>query len=309
MVKKARAKTKAKSKPKSKVRPKAKSGKTKHVKVKKRKARAAPAPKPTVQRRPRAAAVALAPAAPGPLDPIIQIATASPIMQFNWPGRGKAPPGYIKGMALVYGRVYCKLKAGNAAATAMAKQNSGNAATDALAWYAPEFAAAGMDNSADGPNTLRHLFVLMIGLGMRESSGRYCVGRDTTATNTTADTAEAGVFQASFNAGAASPLMPALFNQYSANPSGFLDVFKQGATCSAADAQNFGTGPGEQYQALCKSCPAFAAEFAAVGLRFIRKHWGPINRKDAKLRPECDAMLQAVQDAVDASPALCGALQ
>jgi hypothetical protein len=312
MVKKARAKTKAKSKPKSKSRPKTKSNKsktkTKRVKVKKRKAGAV-VPKPTLESQPRAAVAAPALVAPGPLDPIIQIATAAPIMRFVWPGRGKAPPGYIKGMALVYGRVYCELKAGNAAATAMAKQNSGNAAPDALAWYAPEFAAAGMNNSADGADTLRHLFVLMIGLGMRESSGKYCTGRDTTAPNTTADTAEAGLFQASFNASAASPLMPALFNQYSANPSGFLDVFKEGATCSAADAQNFGTGPGEQYQALCKSCPAFAAEFAAVGLRFIRTHWGPINRKEAQLRPECDAMLQAVQNAVDASAALCGALQ
>jgi len=35
---------------------------------------------------------------------------------------------------------------------------------------------------------------------MRESSGQYCCGRDTSEDNTTADTAEAGLFQMSWNA-------------------------------------------------------------------------------------------------------------
>ena len=35
-----------------------------------------------------------------------------------------------------------------------------------------------MRNDVSGIDTLRHLFVLMIGLGMRELSGRYCEGRD-----------------------------------------------------------------------------------------------------------------------------------
>ena len=39
-----------------------------------------------------------------------------------------------------------------------------------------------------------------LGLGMRESSGQYCCGRDTSEDNTTADTAEAGLFQMSWNA-------------------------------------------------------------------------------------------------------------
>src|SRR5262245_15556404 len=45
----------------------------------------------------------------GPLDQIIQIAGSSAIATYNWPGRGIAPRGYIKGMALVFARVYCKL--------------------------------------------------------------------------------------------------------------------------------------------------------------------------------------------------------
>lgn len=243
------------------------------------------------------------------LDQITQIAAQSEIARYAWKDRGIAPKGYIKGMALVYARVYCKLQTGDAVATEMANAASADGSHDALAWYDPIFAAAGMKNDTAGADTLRHLFVLLIGLGMRESSGRYCEGRDRSASNTTAETAEAGLFQTSFNAKTASPLLPTIFAQYSENPSGFLDVFKEGVRCSAADLENFGAGDGEEFQRLSKACPAFAAEFAAVGLRHIRTHWGPINRRGAEVRPECDQMLRQVQDAVDGFSELCSALQ
>jgi peptidoglycan hydrolase-like protein with peptidoglycan-binding domain len=254
--------------------------------------------------------LAAPPAEPGgsPLDQITQIAAASPLARFAWRDRGKAPAGYIKGMALVYGRVYSKLKGGDAAALDMAQRNTGDQGRDALAWYDDVFNTAGLDNRISGEDTLRHLFVLLVGLGMRESSGKYCEGRDTSANNVTADTAEAGLFQMSFNAKAASPLLPRTFAQYQANPSGFVDVFKEGVVCSGASLENFGSGDGKEFQRLCKECPAFAAEFAAVALRHIRTHWGPINRKQAQVRPECDALLSQVQAAIDASPVLRSAL-
>jgi peptidoglycan hydrolase-like protein with peptidoglycan-binding domain len=250
--------------------------------------------------------VAAAPA--GPIDQISQMAGASPLASVVWRDRGKAPAGYIKGMALVYSRVYCKLKVGNAAALDMAKANTGDKVHDALAWYSDIFAAAGMDNSFAGADTLRHLFVLLVGLGMRESSGQHCEGRDRSASNTTANTAEAGLFQVSFNARSASPLMPPLFTEYLAKPSGFLDVFKEGVRCRPSSLENFGSGDGKEFQRLTKECPAFAAEFAAVGLRHIRKHWGPINRKQAEIRPECNALFRDIQAVVDASPPICAML-
>jgi hypothetical protein len=143
---------------------------------------------------------------------------------------------------------------------------------------------------------------------MRESSGRHCEGRDRSASNTTSSTAEAGLFQTSLNAKNASPLMPAVIEHYSASPAGFVEVFKEGVQCSAASLENFGSGAGKEFQRLSKECPAFAAEFAALGLRNIRKHWGPINRQEAEVRVECDEMLREVQAAVDASPASCSAL-
>jgi hypothetical protein len=243
-----------------------------------------------------------------PIDQITRIAAASDVARFSWKNRGVAPAGYIKGMALVYARMYCKLKAGDAAAVEMAKAKTADADRDALAWYDQIFAAAGMNNGLAGVDTLRHLFVLLMGLGMRESSGKHCEGRDRSASNITAETAEAGLFQTSFNARGASPLLLTLFAQYSADPSGFVDVFKEGVQCSAASLENFGSGEGKEFQRLSKECPAFAAEFAAVGLRNVRKHWGPITRREAEVRPECDVMLRQVQAVVDASPGICSAL-
>ena len=98
-----------------------------------------------------------------------------------------------------------------------------------------------------------------------------------------------------------------LFREYSANPSGFLDVFKEQVQCKPSDFENFGTGPGRDFQQLTKECPAFAAEFAAVGVRNIRKHWGPINRKEAEIRPEANLLLTQVEQMVDAGN-LCAAV-
>jgi hypothetical protein len=257
----------------------------------------------------RRAALQTAPP-PGTIDQIKQIAANSKIARYYWlPNRGVAPPGYIKGMALVYARIYCKFKAGNAAAIEMSKPDANNPARDALSWYAPQFAELGMSKATAGIDTLRHLFVLMVGLGMQESSGRYCDGRDASEHNITADTAEAGLFQTSYNIHTVSPLLPSLFQSYSANPSGFLAVFKEGVTVKPGDLDNYGTGPGRDFQKLEKDCPAFAAEFTAVALRHRRDHWGTINGNAVELKADCETMLLAVQNAVDASPGLCALLQ
>ncbi len=236
----------------------------------------------------------------GTVDRICTLAAASDLAAYRWKSRASAPVGYIKGIAVVYGMVYSKLKAGDPAATAMAVADTGNKVKDALSWYQARFKAAGMSNAATGIDTLRHLFVLLIGLGMRESSGRYCEGRDTSEDNVRSDTAEAGLFQMSWNAYVASPLIQQLFSDYSTDPDGFLSIFQEGVTCTHSDFANYGDGDGAAFQQLCKSCPAFAVEAAAVGLRVLRSHWGPINKRAAELRPEADVLLRQVQSIVDA---------
>ena len=235
---------------------------------------------------------------------IMQLAGNSDLASHSWSGRGAAPPGYIKGMAVAYANVYAKWKKGDTAAAVMAAPNSGDGSHDALAWYDAHFAALGIGNGpeqAKNGDVLRHLFVLLTGLGMRESSGRCCEGRDLSASNTTADTAEAGLFQQSWNSRFASPELPKLFAEYSTNPQGFYAVFSEGVAPHAGDLDDFGSGEGAAFQALCKSCPAFAVECAAVGLRTIRTHWGPINRQEAELRPEADRLFRQIQDIVDAA--------
>jgi hypothetical protein len=194
------------------------------------------------------------------------------------------------------------LKSGEPHVVAMAAAETNDAKTDALAWYHALFAAANMSNVNAGADALRHLFVLLIGLGMRESSGRYCEGRDTGASNTSADTAEAGLFQTSWNAHTASPTIGELFAAYSKGSDGYLGIFQEGVECGHDDLANYGDGTGAAFQQLCKSCPAFAVETAAIGLRMLRSHWGPIISRAAEIRPEADALLRQVQSIVDAAP-------
>src|SRR3954467_531993 len=46
---------------------------------------------------------------------IIAIAGNSRIAAYHWQNRGLAPKAYIRGMAVAYGRAYCKFKAGDPA--------------------------------------------------------------------------------------------------------------------------------------------------------------------------------------------------
>ena len=239
---------------------------------------------------------------------IVKLAGDSELLHVNWNNRGLAPAGYIKGMAVAFGYAYAKFKAGSAMGQVLAAADGGHDDSDALAWYHSIFRAAGMDNSTSGAATLRHLFVLMIGLGMRESSGQYFVGRDTSAHNTDADTAEAGLFQMSWNMRSASPEMARLFAAYSAGGESFLSIFKEGVSDpKPSDLENFGIGEGVAYQKLAKSCPAFAVETAALGLRMRRQHWGPINDQEAEIRSEADALLTKVQGVID-TPGLVTAI-
>lgn len=236
--------------------------------------------------------------APTPAARIAALAATSPLLAYRWLDRGRAPRGYVKGMAVAFGRTYCKLKAGDPTARTMAAAVGTDAQSDALAWYADIFAQAGMDNSTAGPLVLRHLFVLLTGLGMRESSGQHCEGRDMSATNVSAATAEAGLFQVSFNSMGTNALRRGLYQRYQGSTD-FAAIFGEGVTCSPASWRNWGTGDGVEFQRLTKACPAFAVEYAALLLRQLRRHWGPINRRKAEVRPEADALFRSVQALID----------
>jgi|SRR5829696_1248937 len=252
--------------------------------------------------------------APSVIEQIETIAAHSPCARVNWPDRGVAPKAYMRGMALVFARAACQadrtdvLVVAKARATPIVQNNN----TDALTWYEGQFTELGMSNATDGVDTLRHAYTLLIGLGMRESSGKFCEGRDRSADFTTADSAEAGLFQTSFGARRRHATMVALYEKYKADQSGcLLDVFNRGISCAAHNAENFGEGEGVRWQQLTKTCPAFAAEYAAVLMRVHggrRGEFGPLRNRAAQLQPICDAMLKQVQDLVHANPQMCSAL-
>lgn len=243
---------------------------------------------------------------------ITSIATASKCNKIQWKNRGLPAKGYLKGMALVYAKAYCHQDAPYVKLVSLARKQpeSKYDATDALSWYNSNFKIAGMNNDKDGVDTLRHTFALLIGLGPQESSGKYCCGRDMSASFNSADSAEAGLFQASWGAKRVSPeLLTAMFNSYKDSPNlCLLDTFKEGANCSSDDAKSWGDGTGYEWQNLTKSCPAFATEYAAVLLRLTggtRGEFGPIRKKNVELVPACDTMLKDIQKYVDSYKEVC----
>lgn len=249
-----------------------------------------------------------------PADRIAAIAADSQCARVEWKNRGLAPKAYMRGMALVFARSVCQSNRDDVKVISAPRAVPGveTNKTDALTWYDETFTALGMANGTSGVDTLRHAYTLMIGLGMRESSGQYCVGRDRSANFITADSAEAGIFQTSYGARTKHPAMEALYAKYKADQSGcLLDVFKRGVSCSTRDAENFGEGEGRTWQQLTKSCPAFSAEYAGVLIRVhggSRGEFGPLRKRAVQVVPVCDGMLKQVQDLVQANPQMCAGL-
>lgn len=234
------------------------------------------------------------------LRDILRLATGSPVAKYNWKDRGVAPIGYVKGMAVAWSTILRKWQIHDGSAREMAKANSGLDSVDALSWYNSNFNSLGMYNDQDGVDTLRHLCVLIMGLGMRESSGQHCCGRDMSATNVSAETCEAGLFQTSWNISSCCTDILKLFDSYNnyGNWQCALNYFREDVSCSQSDWECYGSGDGYEYQKLAKNCPQFAVESTAIGLRNLRQHWGPINRKEVELRPEVDDLFANIQELV-----------
>jgi hypothetical protein len=249
---------------------------------------------------------------PTPLPPIDygpyvnhirELAASSACAQYSWKNRGRAPAGYTQGLALTYARGLCRLRSSENTPSALVNilttPRSSNANKDAVTYFQSSFENLSIQTNVSGAGPLRAVYLLAMGLGMRESSGKYCEGWDRSAgAKRSSNAAEAGLFQTSLDSIGTSPELTKLYNEYKASPTRcFLDIFKAGATCSSMS--NLGTGAGADYQAFNKSCPAFATEYAMVMLRLARTHYGPINRKEAEVVPACHVLLQDVQNLVE----------
>lgn len=232
------------------------------------------------------------------INDIVDHAAASDLARVNWSGRGRAPIGYIKGMAVTYGLCLQKLAARDSAALAMVRVVDDG--KDVFDHYAAKLRS--IDIVTDGApdvDRLRALFVVLTGLGMRESSGGVDIGRDTSASNTSADTAEAGPWQQSWGSRRASPEIAKLASQ-AQGADNFAAIFREGVKLRPGAMDNSGDedSDGWKFQQLCKTNPAFAAQVAAIGLRTLYTHWGPIVRREVEVRPEADALFRQVQTIV-----------
>jgi uncharacterized protein (TIGR02594 family) len=226
------------------------------------------------------------------------------VQALSWRDRGQPPKGYYNGMAKSFALAMLRYRDHDPGALIMGhKVVLADPDHDALAYYAAEFTGHKMSNAADGIPTLRHLFVMMVGLGMRESSGNPWEGRDMSATNVESETCEAGLFQTSWNiSNFAEEEIGDLLKEYDSDPNGFQPTFGQDVEPSTTNLDLYGSGDGAKYQWLAKQSPAFAVLVTAIGMRKGRKHWGPIERREVEISSEIDEMLKDVQELVEDEP-------
>src|SRR5439155_2058693 len=105
------------------------------------------------------------------------IASQSQCAAHKWNGRGTAPKSYIEGVTLVFARAVCQPQRPDVRVVS-APMDTSAGSDDALEIYQTAFQANGMRNDTAGTDTLRHSYTLLIGLGMMESPGKCCEGRD-----------------------------------------------------------------------------------------------------------------------------------
>jgi len=232
---------------------------------------------------------------------ISERAERSAIAKYPWEGRGTTPAGYATGMALAWAVAVTDLSAGEDWAAVMAAGASGNPDSDVLSYYKDHLRNLGWDCSQASIDTMRALWCILWALGPRESSGNHFCGRDQSASNTDADTCEAGAWQWSWNLASSSDSIHELMDEYWADPSSFLEQWNEDVSTNAGNIENYGSGTGARSQWLSKYCPVFSAMVTAVGLRRRRNHWGPINRDELDWDGVeiCDELLQQVQSIVE----------
>lgn len=256
------------------------------------------------------------------LSAIGEVADKSQCSKKSFKDRGTLPSGYYKSLVYAYAAAYCgRASRDDAKAVSVAKR--GDAVKDVLTWYAPEFENLGMSNNVAGKDTLRHTYAFLPGLAARESNGRFCAGRDASASFTKSESAEAGTYQTSYGASSSHKSARDMLGIYrEGRRHCYLEEAKEGwpktgkysydSYCSPTgwNMKNWGetVDTGYQWQKIIKSCPAFSHDYAAVIVRYnggSKGEFGPVRRKEVQLFKECDDMLASVEKIVDASPDTC----
>lgn len=203
--------------------------------------------------------------------------------EYYWKNRGKAFKSYMNGMSLMYAKQVCNNGSDFIKTKTITGRNSIQEHKDALKYY-------GIEGSE------LNTYTFLIGLGMRESTGRYCAGRDRSASFTKSSSAEAGIFQMAYVARVFNEELKPLYLKFKNGELPCeLETFKKNVTCKPYDSKTFGTGEGADWQKLMKKCPAASAQWAAILIRSNYRHFGPIKRKEVEFRIQCKEMLKKVE--------------
>lgn len=212
--------------------------------------------------------------------------------KYAFGNRGPAPLGYLKAIATAYARALCFY---NGPSHTYAGTIGGPITTDtkdALAHYG--------FTTATGGQRVKNTYTLLLGLGLRESSGQFGTGwdrsklKDSPPIQPTAINSETGAFQVSYDNNSKMPASAALYLDYVANPAFCGTAYQSGAI-----PQDFvGTGPGYDFQHFVRYCPMLQADYAAAGIRVNRLQWGPLNRKEAEYYQPCEDMLSKIEVAI-----------
>ena len=205
---------------------------------------------------------------------------------YKWKDRGRAPIGYLTGLALTQMRGESRAAHGS-----ILGMNLGSPDKDTLAHYKPGLDAAGIPLTT-AQDRAAATYLILAGLGMRESSGNYLEGWDESASGLKESTAETGLFQVSYGSMPKHDEIAKIYDEYRADISGcMLTQFEPGTKAQTGkNTKPLGTGAGRDFQIFTKACPAFATEYAALALRLnggLKGEWGPIRRKEVEIQKHC----------------------
>ena len=208
--------------------------------------------------------------------------------KYFWKNRGRAPMAYMKGLSLMYAKQVC------GQGTDFIKKDKIRSFYK-LAWEKKTRPHKDALEYLGIPGGELNTYTTLMGLGMRESSGKYCVGRDKSQNFVKDYEAEAGLYQMAYVARLFNTELTPLYKKYLEGKLNCeLPLFKEGVKCRAHDAVNHGKGPGVAWQVLMKKCPAASVQWAAILIRSNMNHFGPIKRKELEFKKECKVMLEKV---------------
>jgi len=223
---------------------------------------------------------------------LTEIADTSLCARYKFKNRSVAPKSYVRGMVKMYARQLCGM-----GSEFIKSSGYYDSRKDVLSWY----------NLQAGELST---FTILHGLGMRESSGKHCTGRDRSANWVKASNAEAGLFQVAYVSRVFNHQeFSRIYEEYkTGKKSCLLETFSKGVNCRSHDAKTWGNGEGTVYQKLSKNCPAFAVEWGSVLIRSQMRHFGPLIRKEAEYLKSCENMYKSVEKLVNEDRSICSKL-